>query len=209
LLLGALAAALDLGLRLAMPAPLAAALLLVALTLVTGGLHLDGLMDTCDGVFNHSTPERRLEILGDARVGAYGAIGLALDLLLKYALLLSLPAPVRAVGLILAFVLAYWAMALAIFVFPAARPGGFGAAFKKVASGPRLVAAGASALLVAVGLGGAPGLALFAAGSAGAIAAGGYIAGKLGGLTGDTYGAVNETTLLATLLVWPLLNGGY
>src|SRR5439155_17457086 len=91
LLIGALAIALDAGLRAFLPALPAAALLLLALTLLSGGLHLDGLIDTCDGVFHHSDTKRRLEILRDPRTGAYGAIGLGLNLLLQLTLIAALP----------------------------------------------------------------------------------------------------------------------
>ena len=50
-------------------APLTAGLLVVTMVIITRALHLDGLMDICDGVFGGFTPERRLEIMKDSRVG--------------------------------------------------------------------------------------------------------------------------------------------
>src|SRR5262249_12075846 len=55
-----------------LPALALAALLVVGLVLLTGGLHLDGLMDACDGLFGGSTRERKLEIMRDSRVGSFG-----------------------------------------------------------------------------------------------------------------------------------------
>src|SRR5437764_12149887 len=52
-----------------------AALLVVGLVILTGGLHLDGLMDTCDGLLGGSTCERKLEIMRDSRVGSFGMLG--------------------------------------------------------------------------------------------------------------------------------------
>src|SRR5579859_1066178 len=51
------------------------ALLVVALVILTGGLHLDGLMDSCDGLFGGATRERKLEIMRDSRVGSFGVLG--------------------------------------------------------------------------------------------------------------------------------------
>ena len=51
------------------PAPLTAAVLLLALLVITRGLHFDGFMDVCDGLFGGYTPERRLEIMRDSHVG--------------------------------------------------------------------------------------------------------------------------------------------
>src|SRR6266704_3755423 len=65
LLLGLLLSILTLLLDPLLPHLAVAALLVVALVLLTGGLHLDGLMDSCDGLFGGRTPERRFEILRD------------------------------------------------------------------------------------------------------------------------------------------------
>lgn len=62
----------------------------VSLILVTGGLHMDGLSDTCDGFFSARDREKILEIMKDSRVGSFGAIGLILDILLKYILISNL-----------------------------------------------------------------------------------------------------------------------
>ena len=70
--------------------PLTAAFLVAAMVIVTRGLHLDGLMDVFDGVFGGFTRERRLEIMRDSRVGAFGVVGGMTVLLLKYGALVSL-----------------------------------------------------------------------------------------------------------------------
>lgn len=62
----------------------------VSLVLITGGLHMDGLSDTCDGFFSARDREKILEIMKDSRVGSFGAIGLILDILLKYILISNL-----------------------------------------------------------------------------------------------------------------------
>ncbi|TCR64841.1 cobalamin-5'-phosphate synthase [Bosea sp. BK604] len=62
---------------------LAATLAITALALTTGAFHEDGLADTADGLFGGATPERRLDIMKDSRVGSYGAMALGLSLLLR------------------------------------------------------------------------------------------------------------------------------
>lgn len=71
--------------------PLVSAVLLVALgAWLTRGLHLDGLADLLDGLGGGQTPERRLAIMKDSAIGAFGVIGLVLLLALKVACLVSL-----------------------------------------------------------------------------------------------------------------------
>ena len=78
LLLGGVLALVDFGLRRAEVASLVSSTLLVVLLLaLSGALHADGLMDTCDAMFGHATPERRLEIMRDPRAGTFGVVGLS------------------------------------------------------------------------------------------------------------------------------------
>jgi adenosylcobinamide-GDP ribazoletransferase len=76
--------------------------LLVLSALVTGGLHLDGLADTTDGVFGGRTRERRLEIMRDSRIGTFGVLGLLAILSLQFIALLELPQSLLAPALLLA-----------------------------------------------------------------------------------------------------------
>ncbi|WP_332683422.1 adenosylcobinamide-GDP ribazoletransferase [Bosea sp. (in: a-proteobacteria)] len=64
-------------------APLAAALAVTVLVVTTGAFHEDGLADSADGLFGGWTPERRLEIMKDSRIGSYGTLALGLSLLLR------------------------------------------------------------------------------------------------------------------------------
>src|SRR5205085_576009 len=106
-------------------------LLVVLLLVATGGLHADGLMDTCDAVFVHASAERRLEIMRDPRVGAFGVIGLLSVVLLKVASLEALPANLSRLGLlVLAPTLGRWAIVFLSTVFPYGRERGLGAPLK-------------------------------------------------------------------------------
>jgi len=189
-----------------LPDPVRGALLTVLLVLLTGGLHLDGLADTCDGLAG-TTRERRLAIMADTATGAFGVVGVACLLLVKAAALSALEAAAALPALVLAPVLGRWAMVLALFAFPYARgQSGLGYHFKEGARWP--------ALVVATAFAAAPALALLPAGTAaGAVGLAGvvtlglgrWMSARLGGLTGDVYGAVCEVVETATLITVPLL----
>jgi adenosylcobinamide-GDP ribazoletransferase len=89
--------------------PLLAAVLAVTAWIgLTGGLHLDGLADCCDGMLNASNPERRLEIMKDPRLGSFGGIGLVISILIKVACLYSLPSGIFWIAIPLAASTARW-----------------------------------------------------------------------------------------------------
>jgi adenosylcobinamide-GDP ribazoletransferase len=207
LVLGLLLVALDAGLQAGgLPPTTCNVLIVVALVVLTGGLHLDGLMDTCDGLWGGHTPQRRLEIMRDSRVGSYGALGGACILLLKVAGLEALHGASRTAGLALAPALARWAIVLVAWLFPSARPDGLGATFRAAVTAPRLVGAATLSLL----------LAALAASRAGLVAwvictvltwlVGRAISNAIGGLTGDSYGAVTEINEVAALFVLALVS---
>lgn len=199
--LGLLLVGLDAGLSRVLPPAAAAALLVVALIILTGGLHLDGVADTCDGLFGAYDRQRRLEIMRDSRVGSYGALGIAAILLLKWAAILSLAWPLRRDALLLAPALGRWAMVAVIAAFPYARPQGLGKAMHQEARPYPLLLAGATALgasALLLGMWGPLAWAFVAAfGSLLAL----YAHRRLGGLTGDVYGAICELSETAFLLL--------
>src|SRR5713226_3811452 len=177
-----------------------AALLVVALVILTGGLHLDGLMDSCDGLFGGSTRERKLEIMNDSHVGSFGVLGGVCIVLLKFALLASINVHMLPLALLLALPSARWAMVLALRLFPAARPTGLGAAFHQVVTTKRLVLTAIVALAIALVAGQFTGLMVWATVTITTVALGFLITRSLGGLTGDTYGAIEEMAEVAALL---------
>jgi len=198
------------------PAPSAA--FVVALWVwATGALHLDGWMDTADALGSYRSRERMLEIMKDPRVGAFGATAGTLLLLCKTTLVFSLLELAAAggpnVGAALAAVpvVARMAVPWAVVRFPyAGGSGGMGAALREARTrhAALSIAVGfvsAAALLAGFGSGD-PELLLpaLAAGAALAFAFGWaacrYVVGRLGGLTGDTYGAVIEGTELLLLV---------
>jgi adenosylcobinamide-GDP ribazoletransferase len=200
LMLGILLLALERGLRLVFPAGVVAVLVVAAWVALTRGLHLDGLMDTCDGLFGGFTAEKRLEIMRDSRVGAFGMAGGTLMLLGKYA---AVGGPAnRAAGLLLAPVLARWAMALALVVFPYARSEGLGRDMKDHAHWPQAALATTTALVAAWLVAGWVGLGALALAGLSMLVLARLPLARIPGLTGDTYGAVCEVVELLVLLVF-------
>lgn len=181
------------------------ALVIVTLTLVTGGLHLDGLMDICDGVFGGHSRERALEIMKDSRVGAFGVLGAVCLLLLKFSFLFAVPAEIKWRALVFMPVAGRWAFVYAIAAFPYARPEGTGKAFKEQVRWQQLF--WASVLSVAIGASlfrlWLPIFALFILAATHLL--GRYLTGKLGGLTGDAYGAIGEVVEVLALAAIPVL----
>lgn len=207
--------------------PWPSAILLLAMwALLTGGLHLDGLMDTADGILSHQSRDKMLDIMKDSRVGAMGVIVAVLLLLLKASLIVELlkgksvsGASYSAMFIICASWSRAW-MAIAIAGWPPARPNeGIGALFngvnKRIAAGASVVAIAISALTLALSNVNHLTTLFFIAGSLlVAMASGGGIASwlnrRLGGLTGDTYGAMNESVEVAWLLaavIWMHIAG--
>ena len=207
LLLGALIAGLDALLRLALPPMLTAALLVVALAVATRALHLEGFLDACDGLLGGQTPERRLEIMRDPHVGAFAVVGGICLALTKWASLAALPPPLRLPVLLLFPCVSRWGMTLVMGLFPYARDQGLGAAFDPGRGRWQLVAAGGTALAAGALLAGGLGLALLAVATGVAWLLGLWVRRLLGGLTGDTYGAVNELVEVVVLVLAVALSG--
>jgi adenosylcobinamide-GDP ribazoletransferase len=198
LLLGLLLAGADLLLGF-LPGAVANCLLLVLLALATGGLHLDGFIDTCDGLVGMKKPHERWEIMNESRVGGFGVIGAVLLLLVKYAALGALSQ--RLGALILMPVLGRWAGVLAISAFPHAKPEGLGRNFKDAARPGHLVLASLLALALSLALFRLEGLALMLGVGVLAWAFGLYLKGRFAGLTGDNYGALIEAGEACFLLL--------
>ncbi|MDO8473260.1 MAG: adenosylcobinamide-GDP ribazoletransferase [Dehalococcoidia bacterium] len=182
-------------------------LLLGMLVVLTGAIHIDGFIDTCDGAVARRTVQQRLDIMADSRVGAFGVIGGCLLLLLKFAALVSLPGAYRGAGLVLMPLVGRWSIVYSVFAYPyARREGGTGHAFKQGASITRALIALAMALAVATVVSrNWHGAALVGAVWIGVIGFCAYVRSRLGGLTGDSYGAVNEVAEVATLVILPII----
>lgn len=192
------------GFGLVLPPLLAALLALGVWVGLTGGLHLDGLADCCDGLLHASRPERRLEIMKDPRLGSFGGIGLVLALLLKLGGLLavaSLPDIAQGIlAILLAAALSRWLILLAGRQ-PLARPGGMGADFALGLRWRSFAAAAVIPLSLAL-LCGWRGLLAVTLTHLGAWSIFRLARARLGGVTGDVFGLVVETAEILTLLAF-------
>jgi adenosylcobinamide-GDP ribazoletransferase len=173
-------------------------LVVVLLLVLSGALHADGLMDTCDAVFGHASPERRLEIMRDPRVGAFGVVGLVCVVALKIAAVNALPAALRVQTLILAPTLGRWAIVLVATLFPYGRASGLGAPLKAAATPRTLVVASLLPVAGCLALG-QVGAVCGVLAAAVAFGLGRWLMRLLPGLTGDNYGAACE---LVEATVW-------
>lgn len=206
-LLGGLLALLDAALRhTALSVSVVAALLVATLALLTGFLHLDGLIDTCDAVFVHRTRAERLVIARDPRAGSFGVAGSVLLLLLKIALLAGPLAGHRAAVLICFPALARLVMAAAVVVLPSARgTEGLGGSVKEHAGLWILIIAAVVASVPAFAMLRWDALVLLAGAAVGGASIAFLAMRRLGGTTGDVYGAVCECAEVGALLAAALL----
>ena len=195
-------------------------LLVVILVVLTRALHLDGFMDSCDALLGGFDRERRLAILRDPNVGAFAVIGVVCLLLIKVLAIAELPPAilvppgiavlppegwsVRIPMLLLFPCLSRWAVLLTMELYPYVRSNGIGTAFfggeqRRVRW--QLMIGFAFTMVISVALAGMVGIVLLAAACAVAWGIGAWTTRLLGGVTGDIYGAVNEVTEVAVLLL--------
>jgi adenosylcobinamide-GDP ribazoletransferase len=174
---------------------------LVVWVALTGGLHLDGLADCCDGLFASVAPERRLEIMKDPHVGAFGVIGLILILFLKAAALAALT-PVSSFGILLAASFARWCI-LPAGLLPLARPSGMGSDFAAGFQRSFMIWAAIIPLILAI-LPGRRGILSSVAGLGAAGLVLWLAKSRIGGVTGDVFGMVVEIVEVVVLLIFSI-----
>jgi adenosylcobinamide-GDP ribazoletransferase len=191
---------------LGLPPLVCATLAIAIIVLMTGALHEDGLADVVDGFGGGQARERKLEIMRDSRIGAYGAAAMALSLVLRIAAvsaLLEHSLPTAAAGLILAGAASRAFGLLPLALLAPARAEGLGASAGRLEADGAL-AAGITALIVA----GVLGLSVLGLGHALlgwclALAAGLTMSAiarrQIGGQTGDVAGAAQQLSEIACL----------
>jgi adenosylcobinamide-GDP ribazoletransferase len=211
LIVGGIVGLFDTGLEyLDMPVLTRSALVVCVWIAITGGLHLDGAMDTADGLAV-GDKDRRLEVMADSATGAFGAM-VAIALLLLKTTALSDIQDNRWLVLMGTCGWGRWGQQLAIARYPYLKPTGKGAFHKAAIRSYKDLLPG---LALLIGLSGLQilvdpkhlwkAIAIILAGSAIAFVTGAWFAHKLGGHTGDTYGAVVEWTEALLLCVCTML----
>jgi len=197
--IGAVLAVTDRVMEVLFPALLGGLLTVTVWKLLTGGLHLDGLADCLDGLAGRDAGHR-LAIMRDSRIGAFGAIGLILFLLLEITAVTELPPAERGRALL---VLPAIARAVPLFLarlFPPAKTEGLGAAFGAGVGGLAALIAMVIALGAAVAAFRAVGVFVALVSVTSALALARFFAARLSGITGDVLGAAIEIAELAGLL---------
>ena len=200
LIIGLVVGLITLALSCLVPPLVCGALGCLAWAAVTGGLHLDGVADCGDGMLVEAAKERRLEIMKDPRLGTFGAMALFFVLLVKFTTLASLTEQLQPLSMAsaghfllvccLAAMLGRCSNFLAMRL-PSARPGGMGSTSVAGLTSRHSLCAALAALLISA-VNGLTGLMALAAGLA---MTGLFLAAakkRLGGVTGDVYGCLNE-----------------
>lgn len=182
------------------------ALALVTLPiLLTGGLHLDGFADFCDG-FGGKNKEEILRIMRDSHVGVWGVAGVLLLLIWKMELLAALPS--RGGAFLLSLTASRWAQVVLAYFLPYANPeGGLGESVAKKVK-VRELSGATGFLAVLVFFLGVPGLVTFLALLPFLVLAGFLFFKRVGGITGDLLGAASEATEVYVLFIFLLIKTG-
>ncbi|MDE9449140.1 adenosylcobinamide-GDP ribazoletransferase [Aliiroseovarius sp. Z3] len=201
--LGALVGFAALGLGL--PALWAAVAVLVAQVMITGAMHEDGLADTADGLWGGITQTRRLEIMKDSRIGAYGVIALALSLGLRAsALAVILPSEGAFWALLVVGIVSRMPMVALMFALPNARDTGLSQSVGRVPQNTLTLAMGCT-LLAALILTPYALVALFIWVGLSMVILAIIARQKIGGQTGDILGASQQVAEISALAVFATL----
>ena len=207
LLLGALAAMVAWGASLVAPPMLASAAVVVLLLSFSGALHLDGLCDTADGLLSARPRERALEIMKDSHVGSMGVVAVVCVLLMKFASLASLQQECLWPATFLMPLAGRCAMVMHMALLPYVRSGGLGSVFYTNRRYLAAIEALAVLLVACWMLFGMDGWIVAAVSITMVLCLAVYFRRRIGGATGDTFGATCEIVEIApalTLALWPL-----
>ena len=185
-------------------------ILIATLIILTGALHMDGLADTIDGMTGGRTKEEVLRIMRDSRTGAIGVVGVTMTLLLKYMSLIHIPPEMKNHVLIIMPVIGRCSMVQASFFTGYARSdSGIGLPFTHHVRRTEFILAMISGFFISMILLGIDGLIIITVIIVSTLSLMALYRRKIGGNTGDTYGATNEINeVLVLILALSLLSNG-
>lgn len=195
------------------PDTIANIFLILLSVLITRALHIDGLADSVDGIMGGKDRESRLAIMKDSRIGTAGVLSILFVLLIKYVCLNNLFDEHKTAALLTAPAFSRWSQMLMMFQADYGREDGMGKAFVGHVRLGGLIAASVISLgLSAFVIVNEPRTVALAVGIPCAVALftvlwRWYIVRKVGGVTGDSVGAVSEMTEALTLLLFVFLLG--
>jgi adenosylcobinamide-GDP ribazoletransferase len=192
LVLGAIVWGLDKVLSLFLPYSLINVLVVATLAWLSRGLHLDGLADSADGLLGSTDRQRSLAIMKDSRIGTFGALALLGVILLKLKALDLLLESDRTQALLLSPMFARWACVVMAYQAPPAREEGLGALFMQGVQFREVVFASIFTLAAGLLTTGFLNLFLLVVLTGITLGATRYCEHRLGGVTGDTMGAIGE-----------------
>jgi len=182
-----------------LPNLIRAAFILIVSIIVTGGIHLDGFADTCDGFYGLKPKEKILEIMHDSRIGVMGVIGIISLLLLKFTLIVSLPKDLLYKSLILMATFARWSQVLCCYTSNYARKDGKAKFFVEYAKGKDVIIGGLLILALFLSMAKLKGILVFILMLLSVLLFIQYVKRKIGGMTGDTIGAISEVAEVVIL----------
>ncbi|MDI6816735.1 MAG: adenosylcobinamide-GDP ribazoletransferase [Actinomycetota bacterium] len=180
-------------------------IVIVVLVALTRALHLDAVADTFDGLFGGRDKEHSLAIMKDSQVGSFGLVALVAVLGLKTLLLAAVPGAEKLAATLVFPVIGRYAASIAITTQPRARKDGLGALFAEGAGKVELAWASIITIAVAVIAAGLMGIIALLAALAFVMMYIIFVKRKIGGMTGDTVGALIELTEVTVLLVYAAL----
>lgn len=177
-------------------------LILLLLVFLTGGLHLDGLSDMLDGLGSGKDRESSLRIMKDSRIGAFGTIGLIFAVLMKYIFLNNIDTSFLVSMLILMPVYGRWSILILGYRSQyAGQERGLGTVFVEKTDRDACIKGSVIALLASLIVSGLRGLVILGLVFALVFLLKRYFEKRLGGVTGDIYGAVIELSEITALLI--------
>jgi len=177
-----------------------AAVVLALWVVLTRAIHLDGFLDTCDGLFGGFTPEKRLVIMRDSRVGAFALIGGGVLLISMFSAIESTNSMLC--SLLLAPVFGRWALSFAVIAFPYGRSEGMGRVIKDNSRWSQLLLASLTTLVIAWYAGQWVGLIVFGLVVITSFLWLKYVLRLIPGLTGDIYGATCVAIEVLVLVIF-------
>ncbi|HKG47472.1 MAG TPA: adenosylcobinamide-GDP ribazoletransferase [Pyrinomonadaceae bacterium] len=202
---GGAAAAVFVLTKLVAPLPVAVVLTLAFAAFITSGFHEDGLADTFDGLGGGWTRDRALAIMRDSRIGTYGALALIFLILGKYTFLTALEPDQVWRWLLVAHTASRWTILPLCRWLPYARAEGQGKLVARQITGSSVLTGSAAFLFLLSLLSWPSALLTIAVTVLVVIFSGLYFKRKLGGITGDCLGAVNQITEVVLYLIAVLL----
>jgi len=173
---------------------------------LTGALHLDGFADTLDGFYGAKKKEEILKIMEDSRIGTMGAIGLVILILSKFVFLEGIPEEIKYKALLLMPVSSRWAMVISGSLSGPAKTEGLGRFFCKSVSLKEYLGSTVFTLVVSFLLIRIQSLLFILSIFAITVILTRYVVRRIGGMTGDTFGAINESIEAFSLLIFSLIS---